>query len=137
MRKNLRSKARAAALQTLYQIEAGAPSVEVALARMHSHFEPPPLDNHYLNRLVEGVIARRDEVDDLVRAAAPDWKPGRMTVVDRNILRLGVFELLSESVPPKVALAEAVVLADRYGGERSTSFINGVLDRVAQGLGRL
>ena len=137
MRKDLRSKARAAALQALYQIEAGAPSAEVALARMQSHFEPPPLDNGYLNRLVEGVTARLEELDDLVRAAAPDWKPGRMTVVDRNILRIGTFELLEQSVPPKVALAEAVVLADRYGGERSTIFINGVLDRVAQGLGRL
>ena len=88
-------------------------------------------------RLAGGVIERREEIDRALARASDNWRLERLAVVDRNILRLGVFELLSAEVPPKVAIDQALWLAHRFGGSQTAGFVNGVLDSVARSLGRL
>jgi N utilization substance protein B len=91
----------------------------------------------YACGLVAGTSERIGEIDALIRAQAENWRLERMPTVDRNILRLAVFELLAETdVPPLVVLDEAVELAKRFGTAESPAFVNGVLDRIASGLGR-
>lgn len=92
----------------------------------------------HVQRLVTGSVAARDEVDELIAEAAPAFPVARVPAIDRNVLRLAVYELLREpEVPPKVAINEAVELAKRYGGDSSGRFVNGVLgtiyERVAAG----
>lgn len=83
----------------------------------------------YARRLVEGTVARCDEIDALLRAQADNWRLERMPSVDRNVLRLAVYEMLEETdVPKLVILDEAVELAKRFGSEQSSRFVNGLLD---------
>ena len=79
----------------------------------------------------------RPALDGLIQAAAENWRIERLAVVDRNILRIGAHEIKSESVPPVVAIDEALWLAHRFGTTESPAFVNGVLDRIARSLGRL
>lgn len=88
--------------------------------------------------LVEGVIKNQSDVDELIEQCAPEWPLGQITVVDRNILRIGIFELLYgnyESVPPKVAINEAIELAKTFGGPNSSKFVNGVLGTIYREMG--
>ncbi|MBI5345507.1 MAG: transcription antitermination factor NusB [Deltaproteobacteria bacterium] len=85
--------------------------------------------------LVEGVLERKGEIDSQIEANSDNWAIGRMPVVDRNILRIAVYELrYCPDTPYKVAIDEAVELAKRYGGEGSGAFVNGILDKVHKGL---
>ena len=82
-----------------------------------------------------GVALQRDAIDEVVQRHSPNWRIGRMSRIDRNILRLATFELLyQEDVPKKVAINEAIEVAKRFGSEDSSSFINGILDKVAQSM---
>ena len=132
------SKSRARALQLLYAWELtrrpALDSVISALARLTGP-EPEVLDlaEHYL----KGVTGSVDQLDTLAVAAADHWRLERLAMVDRNILRLGIHELLQPHVPPPAAIDQAVWLAQRFGGPQSPAFVNGVLDRVARNLGRL
>ena len=86
----------------------------------------------YARRLIRGVRQHRAEIDQIIREAAPTWPLNQLPVVDRNILRLAIFEILFDNtVPVKVAIDEAVELAKEFGGEASPKFINGVLGTVA------
>lgn len=87
-------------------------------------------DQAFAKSLLKGVTAKRAEVDAVIAKAAPDWPIDRIAPVDRAILRLGVYELLFEDVPPKVAVDEAIELAKTLGGETSGSFIAGALGAV-------
>ncbi len=81
--------------------------------------------------LVDGVLEQREGIDTALTAAAENWRLDRMAAIDRNVLRLGVYELLHrEDVPPKVAIDEAIELAKKYSTEGSGAFVNGVLDRI-------
>ncbi len=128
------------ALQMLYQYElGGAESREVKAS-----FDPfeylagggavlaPELvrrAHDFATELFEGTLARRSEIDTLVENQAENWRLERMPAVDRNILRLAVYELLAEpDVPPLVVLDEAIELAKRYGSNQSSAFVNGLLD---------
>jgi len=85
--------------------------------------------------LVQGTEGRRAEIDDVIQTASRNWRIDRMSRVDRNILRLAVGELLaSPEVPTKVVINEAVELAKRYGAGEAPAFVNGILDRIAQGV---
>jgi N utilization substance protein B len=87
--------------------------------------------------LVEGVTAHQEELDALIRQYSEHWRLERMAAVDRNLLRLALYELLHQpAIPAKVVINEAVELAKRYGSEESGSFINGILDRIRQQVGR-
>jgi N utilization substance protein B len=87
----------------------------------------------FIRKLANGVLANMDYIDAIIEKAAPEWPIDQITVVDRNVLRLGLFELIygnKEEVPPKVAINEAIELAKNFSGESSGKFVNGVLGTV-------
>lgn len=128
------------ALQMLYQHELGGASSR----EVKASFDPfeylagegrslaPELVRQahaFAEELFEGTLERREAIDDLVTSQAENWRLERMPAVDRNILRLAVYELMAEpDVPPLVVLDEAIELAKRYGSDQSSSFVNGLLD---------
>ena len=91
----------------------------------------PPSDEEYYTATVRGVWEHLEEVDELIRKAARNWRLERMTLVDRNILRLGAYEICRSDVPFAVAINEAVDLGKRFGAEESGSFVNGILDKIS------
>ena len=127
-----RSKSREYALQMLYQSDirrASAPSIVEEFWQGH---EPPPAEvRAYADELVQGTLQHRQEIDALIASHADNWDLNRMAVIDRNILRLGAFELLHvEGTPAKVCINEAIELAKRFGDTDSGKFINGILDAI-------
>jgi len=132
------TRARARALQVLYAWESeGRPALEPVLARFARLTRAGPAVLEAAGALARGVVAECATLDRTFAQSADHWRLDRLAVVDRNILRLAVYELVHQRVPPKVAIDEALWLAHRFGGEPSAGFINGVLDHVARGLGRL
>jgi len=131
-----RSRCREWALQLLYQAEqVGHRQGEII--RFYRHFQEHGQVPSYLVKLVEGVVAHQEELDALIRQYSEHWRLERMAAVDRNLLRLALYELLHEpEVPAKVVINEAVELAKRYGSEESGAFINGILDRIRETAGR-
>ncbi len=130
-----RTKARERALQALYQIDVAAEGIDDALARFWRSFEPVEREVRELAEgLVRGVAAHRRAIDDTIEEVSTNWRLDRMAKVDRNVLRLAVYELLRTDVPVKVVINEAIELGKKYGSESSGAFVNGVLDKVAAGL---
>jgi transcription antitermination protein NusB len=131
-----RSRCREWALQVLYQAEyLGHRQGEVI--RFYRHFRDRDNVPAYLTKLVEGVVAHQEELDALIKQHSEHWRLERMAAVDRNLLRLALYELLHQpAIPAKVVINEAVELAKRFGSEESGSFINGILDRIRQHVGR-
>ena len=138
----LRRQARERAVQALYQLDSvGALTSGAAVESLQAFWqslEPQEPEIQALAApLIEGVLAHCEEVDRVVEEASQHWRLARMAKVDRNVLRLGAYELLHRAdVPPKVAINEAIEIARTYGSEESGAFINGVLDRIAQKLGK-
>jgi len=130
-----RTKARECALQALYQLDTSGGSAALALAGIFAHVEEAEsADKGFAEELVHGVQGERPAIDEIIQRYSTNWKLDRMARVDRNILRLGVFELLRRGdVPVKVTLNEAVELGKKFGTEESSSFVNGVLDKIAHG----
>lgn len=91
-------------------------------------------NDSFMEELVRGVSTRREEVDKLLQQASANWRIERMPAVDRNILRLAVFEMLDGKLPPPVVIDEALELARRFSGDESVAFVNGVLDGVRRQL---
>lgn len=129
-----RHLARTIVLQTLYQwdfLEQDSQRINEFIERNREEFAPQFDDGGFIVELVEGVIKNQTEIDDLITHFAPDWPLETITVVDRNVLRLGTYELkFSEKVPSKVAINEAIELAKGFGGEASGRFVNGVLGAI-------
>lgn len=121
-------------MQTLYEWDFhGNRPIDVAetVERNLSEFAPGLDDKGFAKELVEGVLKHQEEIDGLITKYAPQWPLPQITTVDRNVLRIGCFELkFSESVPSKVAINEAIELAKSYGGESSGKFVNGVLGAI-------
>lgn len=112
--------------------------IEEALARSAEEFAPGVNDISFMRKLLFGVLEKRTTIDDIIEKAAPDWPIEKIALIDRNILRIGLYELIFEDrtqVPAKVAINEAIELAKTYGGETSGKFINGVLGAVYKELG--
>lgn len=102
-----------------------------AVERNLHEFSPDFDDKGFVKELVLGVVQNLDEIDEMIKKYAPEWPIEQITIVDRNILRLGLFELkFSPSVPSKVAINEAIELAKSFGGESSGKFVNGVLGAI-------
>lgn len=126
---------RIVALQTLYEFEFRTQSddttvdVKEILERNLSRYETAIDDTKFVDLLVRGVLKEQDDLDDKIRPIAPDWPIEQIARIDRNILRIGVYELLHQAdvVPPKVAINEAVELAKAFGSDNSSKFVNGVL----------
>lgn len=132
------SKARARALQILYSMELVKDlSLADAVTRLAQLTGPDPLVYDQAELLAQSVLKERDELDRHSIDAAEHWRLDRIAPVERNILRIGVHELLAGVAPPKVVIDEAVQLAHFFGGAKAPAFVNGVLDRVAHRLGRL
>jgi len=126
---------RIVALQTLYEFEfrteCGDTSVDVAevLGRNLARYETAIDDTDFVDALVRGVLKEQASIDEKIQPIAPDWPIEQIARIDRNILRIGVYELLNDAkiVPPKVAINEAVELAKAFGSDNSSKFVNGVL----------
>lgn len=137
-----RHLARAIALQSLYEwdFHAGKPDAGEILTRNLDEFAPNLDEKEFAQKLVKGVTDNQDEIDATITKFAPDWPLPKITTVDRNVLRIGTYELrYDQEIPSKVAINEAIELAKTFGGESSGKFVNGVLgavfrDQAAQGI---
>lgn len=126
-----RSRAREAALKVLYQLDITGDDAEDGLKIFLRHHKVPVSSQPFVGSLVKGTWQHRQEIDGLIRRHATNWSLERMAIVDRNILRMGTFELLfSNETPPKAVINEAVELAKRFGTADSGKFVNGVLDSI-------
>jgi N utilization substance protein B len=108
------------------------------LERNLKEFAPGAEDNEFVLSLINRVLQKRTAIDEIIEKAAPDWPIDKISIVDRNILRIGLTELLfgnRQEVPPKVAINEAIELAKTFGGENSGKFVNGVLGAVYKEIG--
>lgn len=132
-----RTTARESALQMLFALDATDADVEDVI---RDYWRETPGDAEgraFADALVRGVTGALAAIDSLIVAASANWRVERMTRVDRNVLRVGAYELARcPEVPRPVAIDEAVELAKRFGTEESSSFVNGVLDRIADNCGR-
>jgi N utilization substance protein B len=132
------TRVRARALQLLYAWDTdGRPTLSGLRPGVERLTAAQPEIARAAAALAEGVASRCGELDALCLRATEHWRLDRLAVVDRNILRIAVYELLEQRAPPRVAIDEALWLAHRFGGEQSPGFVNGVLDAIAHALGRL
>jgi len=136
-----RHLSRSIVLQTLFEWDLNnmdkKGTLEV-LNRNVEEFAPNKTDNPFIEKLLDGVLGKKPELDQVIEKAAPEWPIDRISPVDRNILRLGLYELLfsdRKEVPAKVAINEAIELAKQFGGENSSRFVNGVLGAVYKEIG--
>ncbi len=135
-----RSSGREAALQMLYAIDLGGCDAARIDRLISDYWRELPGDvegRDFADGLVREAVAQLDSLDECIRSASRHWRLERMARVDRNVIRLGVHELSnSQDTPRAVIIDEAVELAKRYGAQGSSVFVNGVLDRIADELGR-
>jgi len=126
-----RRKARIAALQTLYELDCTKHKAEEALARLRAGEKLPQEALIFSEELVKGVLQHKPELDALIKKFAPAFPPEQMAAIDRNILRLAIFEILfNDKTPIKVAINEAIELAKGFGSDSSPRLINGVLGSI-------
>jgi transcription antitermination protein NusB len=132
-----RHTGREAALQMLFQLEASSTSPDQTIELFWRTFEADPEGRTYADKIVRGVAENVEALDAKITAASQNWRLERMSRVDRNLLRLGTWELIHQGeIPRAVVLDEAIELAKSFGTDESSAFVNGVLDRIAQDLGR-
>lgn len=138
---SMRHLARSLAFQVLYEWDfwKGKKSdIATILDRDCAEFAPGLENKTFVKNLLEGIIAKQSQLDQLIEKAAPEWPIDQIAVVDRNVLRVGLYELLFadyKETPPKVAINEAIELAKTFGGENSGKFVNGVLGTIYRELG--
>ena len=127
-----RTKSREAALKILYQIDITKDTPQAALADFFLNTPAGEEVSEFAAKLVEGTNSEIESIDKLISKSADNWQLNRMAIVDRNILRLATYEMLylTEEIPVKVAINEAVELAKKYGDTDSSKFVNGVLDKI-------
>lgn len=136
-----RHLSRSIVLQSLFEWDLNAierKDVITVLDRNIEEFAQNKTDRPFMEKLLDGILGKQPELDLVIEKAAPEWPIGRISPVDRNILRLGLFELLfadRKEVPAKVAINEAIELAKQFGGENSSRFVNGVLGAVYKEIG--
>ena len=131
----MRRKAREYALQILYALDLNPAPAADFLKVFWEMNETKEEISEYTSRLVKGTLAQQEKIDGLISAHSSHWKIDRMPATDRNILRIGTYELLEEqTVPPKAVINEAIEIAKKFGTTDSATFINGVLDSIHQEL---
>jgi N utilization substance protein B len=135
-----RQLGRAIALQSLFEWDFYEHKINLdeAIENSVEEFAPGFSDRDFINRLVHGVELKIADIDKIITTTAPEWPINQLPLVDRNILRLGLYELLygdHKEVPPRVAINEAIELAKTYGGQNSGKFVNGVLGTIYRELG--
>lgn len=127
-------------MQTLYEWDFNGRTQKLSDLARHNlaEFAPDFNDGGFSDRIVKGVDEHREEIDSVIEKYAPEWPIQQITIVDRNILRIGIYELkFVKDIPPKVAINEAIELAKSFGGESSGRFVNGVLGAVYKDMGGL
>jgi N utilization substance protein B len=144
-----RRRAREFALSVLFQADVGKLEIRDALDALWGGLleetesdlgsRPPESEEiEFATALSQGVAQHQTEIDERIETSSTNWRIGRMAAVDRNILRLGTFELVHQPhTPPHVVINEAVELAKRFGTQDSKAFVNGILDRIGRDLGRI
>jgi transcription antitermination protein NusB len=137
--KDPRHAARIVALQTLFEWSFNSSNTDEIIERdikeLNEEAETPAIDRDLSHFLVQGVTTNLDTIDGIVTTSAPEWPLGQIAKTDLAILRIAIFELyIARSVPPKVAIDEAIELGKEFGGENSGKFINGVLGTVVKTL---
>lgn len=136
-----RHLSRSIVLQSLFEWDLNAidrKQVSEVLDRNIEEFAPNKTDRPFMDSLLSGILSKQPELDQVIEKAAPEWPIDRISPVDRNILRLGLYELLfsdRKEVPAKVAINEAIELAKQFGGDNSSRFVNGVLGAVYKEIG--
>jgi N utilization substance protein B len=127
----IRRRSREFALQVLYQLNISKQDPLTALTQFKEHFLSREEADPFQKRLVLGVLDHCSELDRLIEQYSEHWRLDRINLIERNILRMAIFELLfCEDIPHKVTINEAIDLGKRYGSEDSGGFINGILDRI-------
>lgn len=135
-----RHLSRSIAMQSLYEWDFSGKkpdNFKTIIEKNIKEFGPGLEDETFVWELIAGVVKNLSQIDKIIEKAAPEWPIDQITVVDRNILRMGIYELLygdKNAVPPKVAINEAIELAKTFGGESSGKFINGVLGTIYKNL---
>jgi N utilization substance protein B len=120
------------AFQALYEVDSVGRNAGAVVARLLSEADYSGESSDFARKLVEGTLLNKDDIDANIRRFAPAWPVDQIAMVDRNILRLAIFEILFDNeVPVKVAVSEAVALAKTFGSESSSKFVNGVLGSVS------
>jgi N utilization substance protein B len=133
----MRHKARTIALQALYEVDSVGRKHETVVERLLSEAKLSAENSQLVRELVSGTIKNRGEIDTNIKKFAPAWPVEQIATIDRNILRLAIFEILFDNkVPVKVAVSEAVELAKTFGSDNSSKFVNGVLGAVSTLAGR-
>lgn len=131
----MRRKSREYALQILYALDLNPDTTRDFLKIFWDMNPAKPEIKDYASRLVNGALKNQNKIDQLISAHSSHWKIDRMPATDRNILRIGTYELLEEhTVPPKAVINEAIEIAKKFGTNDSSTFINGVLDSIHQEL---
>ena len=136
-----RHLSRSVALQTLFEWDFRGQNhddLKESISRLADEFAPGMGDSSFIEELTQNVISKQSDLDKIIEKAAPDWPLDKISIIDRNILRIGLYELLfadRKEVPAKVAINEAIELAKSFGGENSGKFVNGVLGSVYKELG--
>jgi N utilization substance protein B len=128
-----RRLARETALQVLYQIDMTGETEDISgiMRNWASEFAVPEKSLEFTEQLVRGTLEKKQEIDQKIASTAHEWAIERMNTVDRNLMRLAIYEMLyCAQTPQKVTLNEAIEIAKRFGGEDSARFINGILDKL-------
>jgi N utilization substance protein B len=130
-----RRRARELALQALFYADMNQSDIDKVLENFCCQFTPSKRALPYFTRLVKGVSRTRNEIDAFIENFADHWKISRISCVDRNIIRIGVYELLyCPDIPSKVAINEAIDIGKKFGAEESGAFVNGILDSIRMAL---
>ena len=130
-----RRQARELAMQALFCMDMQNNASPQMLECFCENFRPSKKSQPFFLKLVSGVLETRDDIDALIERFSQNWKIKRMSCVDRNVMRIAVFEMLHcEDIPPKVSINEAVDIGKKFGTEESGAFINGIMDSIRDAL---
>jgi len=130
-----RRKARENALQILFQLEFNKPQIEQAIDQFWKEKKASEEIRDYSNWLVKGIVSHQPEIDNLIQSLSDHWRLSRMAHVDRNILRIAVFEFLYEkNIAAAIIINEAIEIAKKYSSDEAAAFINGILDAIRKRL---
>lgn len=127
----IRRRARELAMQALFYMDVNHNASPQMLQRFCENFIPPQKARPFFMKLVNGVLEGQPQIDELIERFSKNWRVKRMACVDRNVIRIAVFEMLfCHDIPPKVSINEAIDVGKKFGTEESGAFINGIIDRI-------
>ena len=130
-----RRKAREETLRILFRLEFENTHLEKTLIQYWENRKTSEEIKEYSTWLVNGIISRKEQIDNIIQRVSEHWRISRMALIDRNILRMAVFELLyEENIAPPIVINEAIEIAKKYSGDQAATFVNGILDAIRKKL---